>query len=187
MKGARANTVLREFLQDRIRLTDRRRKWLTDHIGAFSNAVSNRISYIDEFEGGDVNTSWAHEQDQAASALLDDVRRYKEDRLDPPAIESGLEDVITKLNTLRDSFDTIHRPDSMSQSGEDYAISDDDWAAMNAAVTDTVSDAFPGLFWPWRSVFQGFGSTVPIAVVPAIECRRQNTAAPADAIARPSG
>lgn len=127
------NSLVREFLSDRIRITERRHKWFSERLGSFANEVLMRICEIEERQDGIVNVHWAFEQDQIASKLLSDVQLYQKKRRDPLAIESCLEVVSVKLSALQDAFDKIHRTASMDQIGEDYAISDEEWAAMVVA------------------------------------------------------
>jgi hypothetical protein len=134
------NTGLRDFLQDRIRIISVRRKWFADRFVSFGNEVSSAINRAETFEGGDVNPHWAFDQDQKVSTLLDDVRRFREERRDPPAIDTGLEEVITRLELLQGTFHTIHRTSSMAQSDQDYAISDEEWAGMEAAIPQAEKD-----------------------------------------------
>jgi hypothetical protein len=131
--SVQTNTLFRDFLHDRIETTRRRRKWFAERLGAFSNEAARGVNHAEQFEDGAINSHWAFDQDQTAGALLNDVRRYREDWSDQIAIESGLDEVIAKLEALQDSFNAIHRPSSTDQTGEDYAFSDEEWAGVEAA------------------------------------------------------
>lgn len=126
------NAILREFLTDRIQITVRRRKWLAERLEPFTNAVLMRLYEMQESEVANVNIHWAFDKDHTASRLLDEMRRYRDDRHHSVAIRSQLDAVIEKLQILRDTFEKIHRTHSIDQVSEDYAISDEDWAAMQA-------------------------------------------------------
>src|SRR5262245_13604802 len=68
--SAQTNSVFRAFLRDRIQITDQRRKWLANRLGAFGNDVVGGISYAEWSDDGSVNSHWAAEMDQKAGTLL---------------------------------------------------------------------------------------------------------------------
>lgn len=131
--GVQTNTVFREFLQERLRNTTLRRKWLDDHLQKFRNEVGQRLNEMQELDGGKINIHWVFERAQITGTLVSDLRRYQIERRDPVEIENCINDVIEALVVLEARCDTIHRTHSSDQSGEDWSISDEDWAGMKAA------------------------------------------------------
>lgn len=63
--------------------------------------------------------------DQAASGVSVEGRGHAKDRRNGQVL-------VEKLEALATTFDTIHTPHSRDQVGDDYAHSDDEWAAIKA-------------------------------------------------------
>lgn len=55
---------------------------------------------------------------------------FRARHIEMPSIETRKDEVATALAHLAGRLDDIHRPASMDQVGEDYAFSDDEWAAI---------------------------------------------------------
>ena len=129
--AVQTDTIFREFLADRLQSLKGRRQWLRDKINPFRNEVGQRLYEMRELENG-LNIHWVFERDQLAGTLIDKLRTYQVTNRDPADMAKGMAELITKLEALRDSLDSIHRPHSMDQSGEDYAFTDKEWAAIKA-------------------------------------------------------
>jgi len=129
--AVQTDTIVREFLADRLQSLKGRRQWLRNKINPFRNEVGQRLYEMRELENG-LNIDWVFERDQLAGTLIDKLRTYQVTNRDPAAMAQGMDVLITKLEALRDSLGSIHRPHSMDQSGEDYAYTDEEWAGVKA-------------------------------------------------------
>ncbi len=130
--GVQTNTVFREFLQDRLHKTTQRQKSLSDQLHRFRNEVSRRLYEMDELEGGKINIPWVFERAQVTGSLVADLRRYQIERSDPVEIENCVDELIEALVAFEKHCDAVHYPHSSEQSGEDWSISDEDWAVIKA-------------------------------------------------------
>jgi len=159
------------FCKIELRLTTTR-KWLTDH-----HRLQQPFQFVflhRRIRRRRRHTSWAHEQDQAASALLD-VRRYKKTARST-AIESGLEDVITTVEHLRIRSIRCHRPIDESV-GRGTMPSATTLGRHECRGHGYRQRCVSSLFGLGDRSSRAFGSTVPIAVRTSDRMSPTNTAA----------
>lgn len=123
------STVYREFLAERVRSLMARRKWLADKLDPFVMEVGRRIYEMRELEGR-LNIHWIFERDQIAWSLINELEADRAERRDPATIAVTLDDVMLRLRELQDTLSDIHWPEHNDQTGEDYAFSDEEWAAI---------------------------------------------------------
>jgi hypothetical protein len=125
-----ANSIFRDFLSDRIFRIARRQKWVIDRLTALDNDISRRVYEFTEFEDGAVNSHWAFDMEQTLQSSSREFQRFREEGPESAPVGTELERVMAGVRVLADTLEKIHRPDSTDQSGEDYEISDGDWAAV---------------------------------------------------------
>lgn len=126
------NAALREFLKDRLRTVEQHRDGLITPLKAYIDPTSRRVYEIEEFEGGQVQADWAFGAQQGAYKPISLLQQYNLRGADTPKIKATVGALIEKLEALATTLDTIHTPHSRDQIGDDYAHSDDEWAAIKA-------------------------------------------------------
>lgn len=130
--SVQTGTMFREFLADRVRALTARRKWLTERIDPYRTEVGQRIYEMRELENG-LNIEWVFHRAQLTGDLKAKLQRYQREQRDPAAMAARLQDVVDRLSVLEATLNDIHRPHSGDQSGEDYALTDAEWAEIGRA------------------------------------------------------
>ncbi len=75
-----SNTALRVLLLDRIQFTKGQRKWMSDRIRTFNQTDLAQLNVGSPFGQEAINSHQAHHLEQRTDILLDDIRRYRDDR-----------------------------------------------------------------------------------------------------------
>lgn len=140
LTAVQTNTALREFLQDRLRTFEQHRDGLITPLKAYIDPISRRMYEIGEFEGGQVQAEWAFGTQQGAYEPIRLLQQYRSRGADTPGIEATVGVLVEKLEALATTFDTIHTPHSRDQVGDDYAHSDDEWAAIRAEAKEAEAE-----------------------------------------------
>ena len=130
--SVQTGTTLRDFLAERVRALMGRRKWLSDQIDPFRAEVAQRMYEMRELEAG-LNIEWVFQHAQMTAEVKAKLQRYQRDQRDPPAMAACLAGVTESLSVLEATLDDIHRPHSSDQSGEDYCLTDQQWAEIGEA------------------------------------------------------
>lgn len=151
-------TIFREFLADRLQSLIGRRQWFRDKVNPFRNAVGQRLYKMREMETG-LNIHWVFERDPLAGMLIDKLQTYQVTNRDPAAMAHGINVLIMKLEAMRDSLESIHRPYSMDQSGEDYSYTDAQWAEVKAR-GKAADDALDGVASEFEAAAKSFFNVV---------------------------
>jgi hypothetical protein len=129
--SVQTNAGLRDFLQDRIRITERMRKWFSDHLAPLSERI-NSEAYM-QVESGAINPHWAFNEEQRTATKLDEVEFYWNGTGGPRSIETDVAATIDHLTHLRETLDAIHRPASADRDDPENPIDDDSWRTVLAA------------------------------------------------------
>ncbi|WP_146197965.1 hypothetical protein [Caulobacter endophyticus] len=116
---------------------DRRLSEINDRYQIVSEFVSNdldnfekKIYEVEELEIGKYEIEWLFESEQNLYFIVVKMESYKCKRLDPLMIDIEIDKLIKSLRFLVDKLEAAHRPHTTDQVGEDYAISDEDWAQI---------------------------------------------------------
>jgi len=144
--SVQTNTMYREFLADRLKALEGRRKWLFEQIAPYRQEVGQRMYEMREFENG-LNIHWVFERSQITGLLVSKLEAYRDANRDSAEMAGAVDDMIGQLKVLEDNMDDIHRPHSTEQSGEDWSYTDEEWAevgrkgeAADAALDGLVAD-----------------------------------------------
>jgi hypothetical protein len=131
LEGVRVqtNTLFRDYVLEQLRRTANRKAWYSKRLGSFNDDVGRRIH---EMDGEAINVHWAHDTQQRAAYLLEEMEAHAETR-DLSAIEEELTDIYAALNQLIETLDCIHRPYSMEQHDADHSFTDEEWAELKVA------------------------------------------------------
>ena len=124
--SVQTNTLFRDYLLEQLRRTANRKAWYSKRLGSFNDDVGRRIH---EMDGEAINVHWAHDTQQGAACLLEEMEAHAETR-DLSAIEKELTDIYSALNQLIETLDSIHRPHSMDQHDADHSYTDEEWAEL---------------------------------------------------------
>ncbi len=127
--SVQTNTLFRDYLLEQLRRTANRKAWYSTRLGSFNDDVGRRIH---EMEDEAINVHWAHDTQQRAAYLLEEMEAHAETR-DLSAVEKELTDIYAVLNQLIENLDSIHRPHSMDQHDEDHSFTDEEWANLHVA------------------------------------------------------
>lgn len=102
--------------------------------------VSRRIYEVEEYGQGSLDSHWAFGHQQLANQQIDRLKAFRAREDGVGEIESAVDSAVGGLETLADALDDIHLPDSMDQTDEDYAYTNEEWAAIGEkAKTATAS------------------------------------------------
>lgn len=142
LTSVQAQTAYREFLRDRLRTIEEQRKRLMPPLGAYLEQVSSRIDEVEEYGQGSLDANWAFGSQQLANQQIDRLKAFRAREDGVGEIESAVDGAVCGLETLADALDDIHQPESTDQIGEDWAFTDEEWAAIREkanTATETVS------------------------------------------------
>jgi len=158
--SVQTGTMYRDFLADRLKALQGRRKWLFDKIEPFEQEVSQRMYEMREIENR-LNIHWVFDRAQTTAILIRELETYRATNRDSSEMAEAVASLVQRLKALEENLDTIHRPDSTDQSGEDWSYTDEQWTEIRAkaeaadAALDGIVNEFEAASKQLRNVVDG--------------------------------
>ncbi|NGM51764.1 hypothetical protein G5B46_19295 [Caulobacter sp. 602-2] len=125
-----SSAMYRDFVDRRLSEIHERYKIVSEFVSGDLDNFERKIYEVEELGIGKYDIEWLFESGQNLYFVVVNMESYKSKRLDPLFIEDKVQNIIESIRFLVDRLEAAHRPHTAEQFGEDYAISDEDWAQI---------------------------------------------------------